>query len=269
MNIKHKSTLGKFKNFLNLKNYSENTVNVYMYYVSEFLNSFDKPALHLTIKDCRDYIHRYKFSSTSQQNQIYSSIKLYYKFILDVDLSGKVFLERPRRERQLPKIIDKDFILEAISKINNIKHKVIISIAYSVGLRVSEVCNLKIEDIDSKRMIINIKQAKGNKDRIVPLSKNILILLREYYKEYKPKTYLFNGQISDKYSPSSCNKIVKKYLGDKYHFHLLRHSSFTSLLESGTDLRVIQKIAGHSSSKTTEIYTHVSTNILKNVELPI
>jgi integrase/recombinase XerD len=118
-------------------------------------------------------------------------------------------------------------------------------------------------------MIINIQEAKGRKDRIVPLSNKILILLRDYYKIYKPKEYLFEGQSKLKYSTTSCNKIVKKYLGHKYHFHLLRHSCFTSMLESGTDLRIIQSIAGHNSSKTTEIYTHVSTNFLSTVITPI
>ena len=169
----------------------------------------------------------------------------------------------------MPKIINKEFLLEQINKIDNLKHKAILSLGFSVGLRVSEVINLKIEDIDSKLMIINIKQAKGKKDRIVPLSQNILILLRNYFKKFTPKEYLFNGQFSLQYSTTSCNQLVKQYLGKEYHFHLLRHSCFTSLLESGTDLRIIQKLAGHSSSKTTEIYTHVSKNILNKIPLPI
>lgn len=119
-------------------------------------------------------------------------------------------------------------------------------LGYSVGLRVSEVINLKIGDIDSKRMIINIKNSKGRKDRIVPLSPNILTLLRDYYQEFKPKEYLFNGQNSLQYSSESCNQLVKKYISSKYHFHLLRHSCFTHLIESGVDCRIIQKIAGHS-----------------------
>jgi integrase/recombinase XerD len=136
-------------------------------------------------------------------------------------------------------------------------------------MRVSEILNLKIEDIDSKRMIIHIKNAKGRKDRIVPLTNKILMLLRQYHREFNPKIYLFNGQNKSKYSQSSCNKIIKKHLGNKTHMHLLRHSCFTSLLENGTDIRIIQKLAGHKNIKTTEIYTHVSTNLLKNVQLPI
>ena len=128
---------------------------------------------------------------------------------------------------------------------------------------------LKIEDIDSKRMIINIINAKGRKDRIVPLSENILILLREYYKKYKPKEYLFNGQKSNQYSIKSVQNIYKKYIDDKTSVHNLRHSCFTNLLENDTDIRIIQKIAGHSNIKTTEIYTHVSTKLLNKVKLPI
>jgi site-specific recombinase XerD len=151
----------------------------------------------------------------------------------------------------------------------NLKHRAILTLTYSVGLRVLEVVNLKIVDIDSKRMLIHIENAKGRKDRIVPLSRTVLELLREYFKEYKPKEYLFNGQSSLQYSIGSCQKIYKKYIDSNSSIHNLRHSSFTNLLESGTDLRIIQKIAGHSSSKTTEIYTHVSNNLLSKVKLPI
>jgi site-specific recombinase XerD len=160
-------------------------------------------------------------------------------------------------------------MVRRIKEIENLKHKSIISLAYSTGMRVSEVCNLKIADIDSARMIINIRNAKGRKDRIVPLSEYVLGILREYFKEYKPVEYLFNGQFDLQYSHRSCNQIVKKYLGEATHFHLLRHSSFTALLEQGTDLRIIQKLAGHSSSKTTEIYTHVSRNLISSICTPI
>jgi site-specific recombinase XerD len=154
-------------------------------------------------------------------------------------------------------------------KIQNLKHKAILTLTYSVGLRVSEVVNLKIEDIDSKRMLIHIKNAKGRKDRLVPLSPNVLNLLREYFKQYRPVEYLFNGQTSNQYSIGSCQKIYKLYIDQNSSIHTLRHSSFTNLLENGTDLRIIQKIAGHSNVKTTEIYTHVSNQILQKVNLPV
>jgi site-specific recombinase XerD len=159
--------------------------------------------------------------------------------------------------------------LDSINKIQNKKHKAIIALAYSTGMRVSEVCNLLISDIDSKRMIITIRQSKGKKDRIVALTSKVLEILRIYFKDYKPKEFLFNGQFEPQYSHRSCNEIVKKYLGKDYHFHLLRHSNATALLEAGTDLRIIQKHLGHASSKTTEIYTHVSTNLLHAMALPI
>jgi site-specific recombinase XerD len=249
-------------------NYSKNTNKIYFHYIKEFLVKTNKYYYHLTSKDIQKYIDNYDFSSISQQNQVISSIKFLYEKVLNKKYN-KVSFTRPRNEKRLPQIIDKEYLLNQINKIKNPKHKTIISLAYSVGLRVSEIINLKIEDIDSKRMIINIIQGKGKKDRIVPLSNNILNLLRDYYKEYKPKIYLFNGQNSLQYSSTSCNQIVKKYIGSKYHFHLLRHSCFTSLLENGTDLRIIQKLAGHKSVKTTEIYTHVSKQTLNKISLPI
>lgn len=118
-------------------------------------------------------------------------------------------------------------------------------------------------------MLIHIKNAKGRKDRLIPLSPYVLELLKQYYKEYKPDEYLFNGQNTKQYSVGSCQKIYKKYIDENSSIHTLRHSSFTGLLENGTDLRIIQKIAGHSSSKTTEIYTHVSNQLLSKVNLVI
>jgi integrase/recombinase XerD len=249
-------------------NYSDRTIKSYLFYINQFLNSIKTSPTRLTSGDFQSYLDNYNFTSVSQQNQVINSIRFLYKFGLDKKYD-KVSFKRPKSEKKLPKVIDSEFIKEQLSKIENIKHKSLLTITYSVGLRVSEVTNLKIEDIDSKRMIIHIKNAKGRKDRIVPLSQTVLELLRNYFLVYKPKIYLFNGQTSLKYSPNSCNKIVKKYLGENYHIHQLRHSCFTNLLENGTDLRVIQKIAGHSNVKTTEIYTHVSNHMLSKVSLPI
>jgi site-specific recombinase XerD len=249
-------------------NYSNRTIEMYSHYVEKFLIKTNKYPQHLVSNDFQNYLNNYKFTSISQQNQIINSIKFLYEKVLNKKYS-KVSFQRPRKEKHLPQVIDREFLLSKISKIENLKHKAIISLGYSVGLRVSEVINLKISDIDSNRMIIIIRQAKGRKDRIVPLTQNILELLRLYYLEFKPKIYLFNGQNSEKYSSASCNQIVKKYLGEEYHFHLLRHSCFTNLTEQGIDLRVIQKLAGHTSCKTTEIYTHISKNILQKLPLAL
>ena len=265
-----KSVLKIFENKLRYKNYSENSIKLYVSYLNLFLEKENiKDAYQLRTNQIVSFLETNNFTSVSQQNQYIGCLKLFARYILnkkDIHLNK---IERPRREKHLPRVIDSEFIKDKLSKITNLKHKTILSLTFSVGLRVSEVVNLKIEDIDSKRMLINIKQAKGKKDRIVPLSETILKLLREYYLQYKPKEYLFNGQNSIQYSIGSCQQIYKKYIDKNGHIHTLRHSCFTSLLESDTDTRIIQKIAGHKSIKTTEIYTHVTNQTLKKVKLPI
>lgn len=250
-------------------NYSPRTKDNYISHIKRFLHSLcDKQIAHCNANDFQTYLDNYNFTSVSQQNQIINAIKFLYKQVLNKKYN-KVSFKRPRSEKKLPRVINGEFIKDKLSQIKNIKHRAILTLTYSVGLRVSEVVNLKIEDVDSKRMLIHIKNAKGKKDRIVPLSQHVLELLRAYFKEYRPKEFMFNGQSSLKYSTGSCQKIYKKYIDKDSSIHTLRHSSFTNLLESGTGLRIIQKIAGHSSSKTTEIYTHISNKVLNNVKLPI
>lgn len=249
-------------------NYSYKTSSIYLYYINSFLQSTKTYPTKLSTNDFQQYLDNCNFSSVSQQNQVINAIRFLYKEVLNKKYD-KVSFKRPRKEKKLPKVIDSSILIDKLSKIENIKHKAILTLTYSVGLRVSEIINLKISDIDSSRMLISIKQSKGKKDRVVPLSQKVLELLREYYLQYKPKDYLFNGQNNTQYSIKSCQNIYKKYIDNKSSIHTLRHSSFTALLESGTDLRVIQKIAGHSSSKTTEIYTHVSNHLLNKVNLPI
>jgi site-specific recombinase XerD len=259
-----------FEEKLRYKNYSIKTISVYKSYLNNFikLNQIKDP-LNVTTTQIVNFLETFHFTSTSQQNQYIGCLKLYAKYILGKKNIHLSKIERPKSEKKLPHVIDTQFILDKLSQIENIKHKTILTLTFSVGLRVSEIINLKIEDIDSKRMIIHIKNAKGRKDRVVPLSQNVLELLRKYYSEYKPIEYMFNGQNSNQYSIKSCQNIFKKYIDPNGHIHTLRHSCFTNLLENGTDLRIIQKIAGHSSSKTTEIYTHVSNQLLNKVNLPI
>lgn len=254
---------------LRFKHYSDNTISNYLTQVRLFLEYFDQTATkpsEINEKQIKSWLMLAK--SLNGRKQRISAIKLFYSLTGHQPLKFR-HIEYPKSEKRLPQVIDGDFLRSRIDRIDNLKHKAIIMLAYSVGLRVSEVVNLKLADIDSARMLITIRQAKGRKDRIVPLSEKVLETLRAYFKAYRPKEYLFNGQFDIRYSATSCNQIVKQYLGRQYHFHLLRHSCFTSLLESGTDLRIIQKIAGHSSSKTTEIYTHVSNRILSKVSLPV
>ncbi len=254
---------------LRFANYSENTIRNYAAQVELFLRYFNdlatKPS-EISEKMIKTWLKQAQTVNSIKHRL--SAVKLFYKLTGKQPLKFR-YIEYPRSERRLPRVIDNGYILSRIHRIDNLKHKAILMLAYSVGLRVSEVVNLRIEDIDSARMLIAIRQAKGKKDRIVPLSPRVLKVLRQYYRLYRPKEFLFNGQFGSRYSGTSCNQIVKRYLGRKYHFHLLRHSCFTAMLESGTDLRIIQRIAGHATSKTTEIYTHVSNALLSRVPLPV
>lgn len=258
-----------YRNDLKLKNYSDNTIKNYSCQVEMFLKSqevaFTEPS-KINEQSIKSYLLQFK--TRNAMCHAISALKLFYSKTVKQPLKFK-HIQYPRSEKKLPKVIEKEFLLNKLSKIENIKHKAILTLAYSTGMRVSEVCNLKIEDIDSKRMLIYIKNAKGRKDRIVPLSNTVLALLREYFKQCKPKEYLFNGQLDVKYSTRSCNQIIKKYLGKEYHFHQLRHSNATAMLEAGTDLRYIQQHLGHRNIKTTEIYCHVSTAQIQKLNIPI
>jgi integrase/recombinase XerD len=183
-------------------------------------------------------------------------------------------IHRPKRSKVLPNVLSKEEIKLILNAHSNIKHKMMLSLIYSCGLRRSELINLKPQDIDSKRNIVLLKNAKGKKDRITPLSPIILEMLRNYYNGYKPKTWLFEGQIvGEQYSEQSLQSVLKQALQKAgitkpVTLHWLRHSYATHLLESGTDLRYIQELLGHSSSKTTEIYTHVSTKSIQQIKSP-
>lgn len=268
MNAKGNATLEKFKKNLKLKNYAPRTIEVYSHYVNEFVINSPKTPSDLTKTDLKTYLVNYSYCSVSQQNQIISALKFYYMHILNIKRLDTIELQRPRCTRQLPRVIDKDLCLSTIKNIKNVKHRALLGITYGCGLRRSEALNMKIEDIDSNRMLILVRQSKGNKDRYVPLNSFLLNMLRDYYKKYHPKTYLFNGSGNICYSAASMVNVVKRYFGNDAHPHLLRHSFATHLLEAGVDLRIIQTLLGHKSSKTTEIYTHVSTNILNHVPTP-
>ena len=183
-------------------------------------------------------------------------------------------IHRPKRAKLLPNVLNKEEVKLILNAHRNLKHRVMLSMIYSCGLRRSELLNLRATDIDSKRHVVHIRQAKGKKDRIVPLSDKILLMLREYYKYYKPKTWLFEGQQQgsqyDERSLASVLKFAleKSRITKPVTLHWLRHSYATHLLESGTDLRYIQEILGHQSSKTTEIYTHVSSHNIQKIKSP-
>ncbi|MCG8184294.1 site-specific tyrosine recombinase/integron integrase [Tenacibaculum piscium] len=261
---------------LELKRYSLNTCKIYISLFEKFINHFGEQAINeLSEKEIQEYLQLLiqQKKSNSYVDQSISAIKFYYETVLGMP-NRFYSIDRPRKVHQLPKIISKEEILAIINHTNNIKHRCIVSLLYSAGLRRSEILDLKITDIDSKRMLIYVNNAKGNKDRYSLLSTTVLKELRVYYKEWQPKTYLFEGRKGQKYSAESITAIVRKAtkkagILKKVTPHMLRHSFATHLLESGTNLRYIQNLLGHSSSKTTEIYTHVASHNFKAIKNPL
>lgn len=268
-------SVSDFIKILEVKRYSTNTIKTYSSFVSLVKAHFKKPLDKVSEQDLYEYIYNlihHKKISFSYQKQLVVSLKLYYKEVLNKTINIQ-YLKPSRREQKLPVVLSKNEVKKIVAALTNIKHKCIISLMYSAGLRISEAVNLKISDIDSERMVITIKSSKGNKDRNLPLSENILLILRMYYKKYEPKQYLFEGQKGGKYTATSIRQVFKHGVtkgGVKKHAtpHTLRHSYATHLLEDGVDVRLIQKLLGHSSLNTTMIYTHISTPKLLKVKSP-
>lgn len=266
----------EFRQWLRSKRYSESTIGTYTNALRTFLRYCQKPIGDITNQDIilfnNNYILSNKLSSTFQ-NQVVNAIKLFFRTVgnrnLDPDL-----VHRPKRQKLLPNVLSKEEVKAILSAHNNIKHKVMLSLIYSCGLRCGELLKLKPEHVDGKRNLLIIKQAKGRKDRIAPLSTKILGLLRAYFEACKPEVYLFEGQKKgEPYDARSLQNVLKQALqkaeiNKPVTLHWLRHSYATHLLENGTDLRYIQEILGHSSSKTTEIYTHVSTKSIQKIVSP-
>lgn len=267
----------QFSRWLQSRRYSDNTVKSYTDALKSFLLfHHEKRMEDLTNDDLiaynNDYILKNEFSA-SYQNQVVNAVKLFFRTVENKRMD-EALIHRPKREKKLPNVLSKEEVKLILNAHSNIKHKAMLSLIYSCGLRCSELLALKPVHIDSKRNILIIKQAKGKKDRIVPLSDKILALLREYYKAYKPKAYLFEGQNAGQaYDDRSLQQVLKQAIQKvgitkPVTLHWLRHSYATHLLENGTDLRYIQELLGHNSSKTTEIYTHVSTKSIQNIKSP-
>lgn len=257
--------------------YSPNTIKTYKVALEEFINYYNQLETsqieESQIVDFLRYLVMERKVSSSFQNQAINAIKFYYEKVLDQP--RKVYtVDRPRDEKKLPTVLNIKEVTDLLNATENLKHKAILMLAYSGGLRVGELINVKIKDIDSTRMQIRIEQSKGKKDRYTLLSAKLLDILRTYFKEYKPKVYLFEGQSRDQYSKRSIQSIMQasvKKAGIKkdVSVHTLRHSFATHLLESGTDLRYIQVLLGHESSKTTEIYTHITTKGFDQIVNPM
>lgn len=262
---------------LKLRGYSFKTRKAYIEQVKRFLNYCNKDIKFVNTEDIRLYMEwllENNLLTHSYINQAVSGIKFLFNKVLK---QPKITMNvpRPKKENKLPNVLGQVEVVNILESIQNLKHKTILFLVYSAGLRVGEVVRLKINDIDSERMLIHIRQGKGKKDRCSVLSKIALDQLRLYYKAYKPKEWLFVGgndkghlteRTVQKIFENACNKVgIKKDVS----VHTLRHSFSTHLLEGGTDLRYIQELLGHQSSKTTEVYTHVTKKSLMNIESPL
>jgi len=273
----HTAALDAFVALLRLKNYSEETIKVYRSLFTVFLTHFPahKPSA-ITKYEVMDFLLAYRNSnkwSATIQNQFVNAIKFFYEVLLK---RPKEYYDLPRAKKpgQLPAVFAESEIKKLIEATGNLKHRSMLCLAYAGGLRVSEIVNLKIADIDSKRMVITLRQGKGKKDRQVMLSEKLLQLLREYFKTYKPKEWLFEGQSGGQYSTRSVQEVIQQAKGKagikkKGSIHALRHSFATHLFEAGTDLLSIKELLGHTSLRTTMIYTHVSKKQLAKIQSPL
>lgn len=258
---------------MNSKNWSQSTIENYASQVRCFLREFKERdrARNITADEIEKYLLQKVQINTRKHARC--GIQAFYKLAINQPMK-LAHIPWPKKERKLPQPIDASEVQKLLKVCTNLKHKTIIALLYGCGLRVSEVINLKIKDIDSTKNIINIIAGKGKKDRQVMLAPELLLLLRKYYQAYRPKEYLFNGQFDLQYSDRSINEFLKKYaklagIRQNLHAHLLRHCFATHSLEQGTDISLIQKLLGHNSIKTTMIYTHVSTNIIANTHSPL
>ncbi|HNR20993.1 MAG TPA: tyrosine-type recombinase/integrase [Bacteroidia bacterium] len=277
LGIKEQQTLLRFENLLQVRKYSPNTLRSYRNEFMVFLQTVNGKADidTLTSEQLNGYLlylAKKKNYGESHLNMAANALKFYYEKVSHKPRINFT-LPRPRKKQVLPKVIDKQQVLKLLNVPDNDKHKTMLMCAYAAGLRVSEVANLKISDIDSQRMTITIEQGKGKKDRIVMLSQNLLTQLRIYVKEYKPKTYLFEGQYGGPISARTIQSVfltAKKMAGihQKTGIHGLRHSFATHLHENGIDIKYIQDLLGHNSIKTTSIYTHVSQRQIGKIKSP-
>lgn len=260
--------IDKLRKEMALRKYAYNSINTYCDNLRTIIMSIGENP---SIDQIKDYLLTIK--NFSYHKQIVATIHRYFEFVLKQPLSLKD-IPYPRKQEKLIEVFSVEEIKLLFSVIHNLKHKAIVSLLYGCGLRVSEVLNLKASDIDSKRMVINIRQSKGNKDRQVPLYDTLLKLLREYWIQYKPKEFMFNGQFGNVYSASSINQFLKYYskrvgIKKRIHAHLLRHCYAVHMIEMSTDMSILQKIMGHNNIKTTQHYAKLSTALISKTKSPL
>lgn len=263
-----------YRKDLQLKNYAQSSIDNYISQVNCFLCHFDKKFTEpqkINEESIKDWL--LLANSINGRKHRISALKLFYYLTIKQPLKFK-HIEYPRSEKKLPTVLSQAEIQRMFNACENLKHRVILALLYSTGLRVSELINLKWKHIDRSRMVINILAAKGKKDRQVMLPQAIIPLLEKYYKQYRPREYVLNGQFELQYSERSVGQVVKGLaakagISKKVWTHLIRHCSFTHMVEAGTDINLIQRVAGHSSPKTTAIYLHTSHNLISKIQSPI
>jgi integrase/recombinase XerD len=259
---------------LKLKNYSENTISNYSSQVKLFLEYFNniatKPS-EISEKQIKQWL--LLANSINGRKHRISAVKLFYKLTGKQPLKFK-HIEYPRSEQKLPIVLSQDEVQKMFDVCENLKHKTILALLYSCGLRVSELINLRWTNIDRSRNIINIIQGKGQRDRQVMLDPSLIPLLEKYYNCYKTKDYILSGQFSDKYSKGSVGQVIKQ-LGSKAGVkkrvwtHQMRHNCFTHMVENGTDINLVQKLAGHKKVSTTMVYVHTSDSLISKIKSPL
>lgn len=261
-----------FEQEMKRRNYAQNTIDSYSSCVKFFFGkSLKDHPKNINEQDIKEFLGT--FTEVNTQRNYHSAIKKFYDICLGQKNKFK-YIPYAQKNNKLPIVLSISEVQAMFKVCKNLKHKIILALLYSCGLRVSELINLKWCNIDRSRMIINIIQAKGNKDRQVMLSPELIPILEEYYREFKSKEYVLNGQTSLQYSERSVGEVVKQ-LADKaginkrVYTHLMRHCSFTHMVESGTDINLIQRLAGHSSVKTTSIYLHISHNHISKIQSPL
>lgn len=264
--------MNNFKQEMKRRNFSQNSIDNYASCIGVFFSQSKKDhPKNINEQDIKDFLAQPKMINT--QRNYHSAIKKFYSICLGQKDKFK-YIPYARKDHKLPVVLSVEEIQKMFSVCENLKHKVILALLYSCGLRVSELISLKWQHIDRSRMIINIIQAKGKKDRQVMLSPQLIPLLEKYYREYKSKEYVLNGQFEIKYSDRSVGQVIKQLaekagINKRVYTHLMRHCSFTHMVENGTDINLIQRLAGHSNVKTTAIYTHISHNLISKIQSPL
>ncbi len=255
-----------FRNVMLNKNYAIETVKTYSSAVQTFLNSFEtkESVEEITIEEIKNYLET--FVNTNTQLSYYSPLKVFYTMVLLDDKTFKI-INRPQRKPIVKLYLEKNEMIEKLSLIKNYKHKAILSLTFSIGLKSSELLNVRLKDIKRKKKVLFIRNTSEEIVRVSPISKIMLRLIDKYIKLYQPKKYLFNGQTKPKYSNKSCEQIVKKYLGDAYSMSSLRNSTAVALLNKNINENLIQKQLGLKSKKETKRYFKGLTE--KKIKLPI